>query len=136
MSGIFNIAIGKRNKKGNKALVIDPVKGWGLEHLEDTDIAGKQKRNFEGHWLPLVIREYDANGEVTGYREPVLVTDIVSPPGRLYRGLNSFMPLVPMLWSTRNPWLDRLKIGLYILVFVVMLVVLLLFWGSVTGTGG
>ena len=61
---------------------------------------------------------------------------LVSPPGRLYRGLNSFMPLVPMLWSTRNPWLDRLKIGLYILVFVVMLVVLLLFWGSVTGTGG
>ncbi len=124
------------SKSKSNALVIDPVKGWGLEHLEDTEIAGKKKRLFGRRWLPLVIREYGANGQVTGYREPVLVTDIVSPPGRLYRGLKRFAPLVPMLWSTTNPWMDRLKIGLYILVFVVMLVVLLLFWGSATGTGG
>ena len=125
-----------RDKKKYNALVIDPVKGWGLEHLEDKDIAGKKKRNYGGRYLPLVIRTYDDKDQAVGYKEPALVTDIVSPPGRLYRGLNRFPGLVPMLWSTRNPWMDRLKIGLYFLAFAVMVFVLLIFWGSVTGTGG
>lgn len=123
-------------KLKNNALVIDPVNGWGLEYLEDKDIAGKKKRLFGRRWLPLVIRQYDESGQAIGYKEPALVTDIVSPPGRLYRGLNRFPGLVPMLWSTRNPWMDRLKIGLYFLAFAVMAFVLLIFFESVTGNAG
>lgn len=123
----------RTNGQYTRALVIDTRTGWDVETIESSCIDPKWKRYlYHDLWLPVVIRNYSAEGEPI-YMAPVLPKGMSTPPEKLYRALTVWPSAVKRFVSTFGDIWGTLKKGALIGFLVAIGVALMLVWGSMTG---
>ena len=102
------------------AIVIDRQKGWGAETLPEKDInINWKKRLVGGRWLPVVIRQIDASGQIT-YTQPEIPKDVKAPPEKLWRALTSIFAICQRLFPGDSQLWKKAKI-ISLVVFLIVL---------------
>jgi hypothetical protein len=101
-------------------LVIDPEKGYGLEHVD------KPKGRLWRYGKLRVYLMLRRNGDDT--LEPLeLPQGLTELPEKLYRGL-FWDKETEILYSMRSPWLEKLNLlGTYILIIVLLFFMYLIY---------
>lgn len=118
-------ASGGKGKKSQNTLVLDPVKGYGLEHV---DKPRGNRWNYKRKSVFLMERIYKGDGSGEGVLEPFeLPKDLGESPRKLFRAL-IWDREVAILFSLQNPLLEKFKvIGMYVLIGILLLMIYLIF---------
>jgi hypothetical protein len=116
------------NKGKGNTLVLDPVQGFGLEHVDNP--RGHQW-NYRGKPTFVMNRVYKDDDPSIG-AATLEVFEIPNDPGEsprtLYRGLTAWGKLTPIIFGLKNPLWETLKtIGLYVLDGALLLVIYLMY---------
>jgi hypothetical protein len=138
LPGVFGFLGLKKGKASeNKAqnglntLVLDPRKGYGLEHV---DAPRGNQWSYKRKPVFLMKRTYNNGDSEEGILEVFeLPKDLGDSPGKLYRGLVYWDKIVPIIFSLQNPIWEKLKIvAMYVLSGILLLVIYLI-WSSIMG---
>jgi hypothetical protein len=123
-------ALKDKTKGPQNTLVLDPVKGYGLEHVDEPR---GNRWNYKGKSVFLMKRIYKGDGSGEGVLEPFeLPKDMGDSPRKLFRAL-IWDREVAILFSLQNPLLEKFKvIGMYVLIGILLLMIYLIF-SSVMG---
>lgn len=114
----------KEIKPKTNIFVLDPVKGYGPEYIDNP--AG-MKWEYRGSWYYLYKR---VDGILSPY-EPS--PDMSVPPEELYRVLRAWWPLVKKVFTRSSQLLDRIKVGLWVGIFGALLFFVFLIFTSKPG---
>jgi len=112
-------------KLKENALVIDPEKGFGFEHIDQEKLRGT-KWFCDGRWVSIMVRHGD---KLTELKVP---QDMKEPPERLYRALH-WEAIVKPLFSLESGLLEKIKIVLLFALLAVVAFFIYLLYSSVTG---
>lgn len=114
--------------KGLNTLLLDPVLGFGLEHVDNPK---GHRWNYKGKPVFVMERVYQDNSTSVEDAE-LKVFEIPKDPGesprKLYRGLTAWGKLTPIIFGLKNPLWETIKtIGLYVLDGALLLVIYLMY---------
>ena len=131
MPAVLGLASKGKGKEELNTLVLDPVNGFGLEHV---DKPKGHRWKYGRKPVFVMVRTYggEAPGEgvLTAFELPKELGD---SPRKLYRALTAWNRLTPIIFGLLNPIWGKLNtIGMYVLIVILLLVIYLIF-SSVVG---
>jgi hypothetical protein len=124
-------APGNKTQNGLNTLVLDPVKGYGLEHV---DAPRGNQWSYKRKSVFLMKRVYNGGDSEEGVLEVFeLPKDLGDSPSKLYRGLVYWDKVIPIIFNLQNPIWEKLKtVAMYVLAGILLLVIYLI-WSSIMG---